>query len=284
MNDFRSSEEHEPVTWLNGYPLYAAHFVVLVFVVSMLATTLLPYVGGAAVLTWLPFESTRVLRGEVWRIFTYGFVNHASLWFVVDMFMLAAFGREIEKAFGRTKFFQLYAGLYLLSPLLFTLIGLRQPMYLQGEIGSFALFIAFAALYPNAVMLFNMLAKWVAVILVAIYTLMALDAHDGIRLISLLVTVTFALGFVRYQQGRITLPSFRMPSRGPTLRVLPDPKPAQGTGRSSGRSPAKQESMVEIDALLDKIAHSGMASLTPKERAQLEKAREDLKRRGSDRS
>jgi hypothetical protein len=34
-----------------------------------------------------------------------------------------------------------------------------------------------------------------------------------------------------------------------------------------------------LDVLLDKIAKSGMGSLTPKERAQLEKAREALMRK-----
>jgi hypothetical protein len=35
----------------------------------------------------------------------------------------------------------------------------------------------------------------------------------------------------------------------------------------------------ELDVLLDKIAKSGMGSLTPKERTQLEKAREALMRK-----
>jgi hypothetical protein len=43
--------------------------------------------------------------------------------------------------------------------------------------------------------------------------------------------------------------------------------------------------MAEIDALLDKIAHSGIASLTAAERARLDAAHQSLKRRPqSDRS
>ena len=41
--------------------------------------------------------------------------------------------------------------------------------------------------------------------------------------------------------------------------------------------------MAEVDALLDKIAQSGIASLTPKERAKLDAAREGLLKRGGDR-
>ncbi|MEO5961374.1 MAG: hypothetical protein ABIR80_19875, partial [Opitutaceae bacterium] len=85
MNVYGSSEEHQPVTYLRGYPIYAAHFVVLVFVVSMLATAILMAAGAAAVLNWLAFSSADVLRGEVWRIVTYGLVNPPSLGFAVDM-------------------------------------------------------------------------------------------------------------------------------------------------------------------------------------------------------
>ena len=42
--------------------------------------------------------------------------------------------------------------------------------------------------------------------------------------------------------------------------------------------------MAEVDALLDKIAQSGIGSLTAKERAKLESARDDLKKRGVGRS
>lgn len=258
--------------WLGGHAVYAAHFIVLVYVVSMLLTTACLALKVAAPFVWLPFSSEAVLRGEVWRIVTYSLVNPPSLWFVIDMFMIAWFGRELEKFFGRRIFFRLYLCLYLLSPLLFTLIGVWWPMQLSGETGSFALFIAFATLYPGVAFFFNILAKWLAFILVGIYTLMALASRDLPGLISLWVTVGFAHGFVRYEQGRFTLPSFTGWSRRPRLRVLPDLPP----GKTLREQKAPSKSMAEMDALLDKIARSGMASLTPKERAKLEQSRAEL--------
>lgn len=280
--DWGSSEEHQPVTWLRGYPLYAAHFIVLMFVVAMLATTVMlavPAVRGVP--GWLTFNSGQVLQGEVWRIVTYGLVNPPSLWFVIDMFLLAYFGRELEKFFGRRTFLYLYAGLYFLTPLLFTLIGLVRPMALMGESGAFAVFIAFATLYPNVTMLFNILAKWVAIVLVGIYTLMHLAANDWAGLISLWSTTAFAFGFVRFQQGSISLPKFRFPSRKPKLRVLPDPVAKKTT--LSSNSARENATMAEVDALLDKIATSGISSLTARERAKLEAAREGLMKRGAGR-
>jgi membrane associated rhomboid family serine protease len=276
MDVYGSSEEHQPVTWVRGHPIYAAHIIVAVFVASMIVTTVLMAAHLTGIFVWLPFGSAAVLRGEVWRVATYGLLNPPSLPFAVDMLMIVWFGREVERFFGRRTFLQLYAGVYLLSPLLFTLIGLWWPMNLAGETGAFALFIAFATLFPNAPMIFNVLAKWAAWILVAIFTLMALAANDWTTLVSLWATVGFAYAFVRYKQGRFALPSFRLPTRKPKLRVLPDLEPP------AAKSP-KVASMAEVDALLDKIARSGMASLTAKERAKLDAARANLLKKDSGR-
>ena len=277
MNGYDPPEDQEPVTWLRGYPIYAAHFIVLIFVISLLVTTGVSFAKHDELLSLLTFSSKQVLNGEVWRIATYGFVNKPDLWFVVEMFMIARFGRELERVFGRRSFLRLYISIYFLSPLLFTLIGRWWPMHLEGESGAFALFIAFAALYPDMPLLFNLLAKWVAVILVGIYSLMAISTRDTAQLISLWSTVGFALAYVRYEQGRLTLPSFNLPKRGPSLHVLPDPKPKKaGTPKT-----LKENSMVEVDALLDKIAATGMSSLTAKERAILDRAREELLKKES---
>ena len=280
MNEYETSDEHGPVTWLRGYPIYAAHFLVLVFIVSMLVTTAVMAFNGAALLSWLTYSSGEVLHGEVWRIFTYGLVNPPSPFFVMNMFMFIWFGRELEKTFGRRLFFLLYGGIYFLTPVLFTLLGLWVPMSAAGEPGGFALFIAFATLYPNVALFFGILAKWLAFILVAIYTLMCLAYHSWTSLISLWATTGFAFAFVRYQQGLITLPRLNLFRRGPKLRVLPDLKPEKTPAAKAERSAS---SMAEVDALLDKIVQSGISSLTAKERAKLDAARTDLLKKDSGR-
>ncbi|MEO5959083.1 MAG: DUF6576 domain-containing protein, partial [Opitutaceae bacterium] len=107
-----------------------------------------------------------------------------------------------------------------------------------------------------------------------------LSDRNVVALLSLLSTVGFAFAFVRYQQGHFTLPKFRLGGRKPNLRVLPDLPPK----KSSEPLPRRTEnSMAEVDALLDKIARSGIASLTAKERAKLDAARDDLKKKTSGR-
>lgn len=277
MSYYGSSEEHDPVTYWRGHPIYAAHFVVVVLVATMLITTILLFAGlGNTVANWVGFSSSDVLRGQVWRLISYGLWNPPSLWFAIDMLMIVWFGRELEKFFGRRKFLTLYACVYLLTPLVFTAIGKWLPNQFAGETGAFAIFIAFATLYPNVPILFTLLAKWVAIVLVAIYTLASLAYHDWTTLISLWCTTAFAFGFVRLNQGLITLPRLRMPRRKPKLRVVPGGATSSSVNSSSRATPTSPS---EIDALLDKIAQSGFASLTAKEKAKLEAARQELKKR-----
>ncbi|MCX6953279.1 MAG: rhomboid family intramembrane serine protease [Verrucomicrobia bacterium] len=278
---YSDSDEHTPVMWLRGYPIYAAHFIVVVYVVSMLVVTMLNLFGIGGMLQWLPFSSPEVLHGQVWRIFTYGLYNPPSLGFVFEMIMIAWFGRDVERAWGRRTFLWFYAAVYLITPLLFTAIGTWLPLGLAGATGAFALFIAFATLYPGALMMFNILAKWAALILVGISTLIALNYHDWSGLISLWVTSGFAYAFVRHHQGLLELPKLNLWKPKPKLRVLPD-LPAKKTEPAPSRAlPA--DSMAEVDALLDKIAKSGFASLTAKERAKLDSARAEMLKKNSPR-
>jgi hypothetical protein len=270
------SEDHQPITWLRGHPIYATHLIVLVYVVSTFATTLLRFANAESVGAWLVFSTEDIFRGQLWRYFSYGLWNPPSLNLAIDLLFFFMFGREVEKFFGRVAFLRLYAGIYFITPLLFTVIGLWRPMYLAGETGAFAVFIAFATLYPEAVLMFNVLAKWAALILVGVFSLVALSNRDLVGFLSLWTTVLFAFAFVRYHQGRFSLPRLNFGRSRPKLRVLPDPE----TERSSSK-PSRDESMAEVDTLLDKIAQSGISSLTAKERAKLDRAREELKNRGS---
>lgn len=275
MNGFGSSNEHQPVTWFGSYPVYAAHLVVAVLTVSMIFTAILQGFRADGLLHWLPFSSEAVWRGEIWRLATYGLFNPPSLWFAIDMLMIVWFGREIERFFGRVVFLRLYLCLYFLTPLLLSVVGLLRPTAMTGQTGGFALFIAFAALYPDAVMLFNLLAKWVALILVGLFSLMALAANDWVRLITLWANAGFAWAYVRAAQGRLSLPQLPVRPSRPKPRVVAPTK----TKPISATKAAESNAMAEIDALLDKIAQSGMASLTPKERARLEAARTTLRKR-----
>jgi membrane associated rhomboid family serine protease len=272
------SDEHQPVTYWRGYPIFASHLIVIVYCALMIVTAI---AGNqiASLLAWLDFRSNLVLSGQVWRLGTYGLFNYPSLSFAFDMLIIVWCGRELERSFGRRNFFLLYGGIYLVAPVVLTLVGLVRPNAFSGQPGALALFVGFATHYPGMPVFFTLLAKWAAFILVGIFTLMALAARNWTALILLWSTCGYAHLFVRHQQGRFSLPSFKLFRRQPKLRVLPDlPEKKVVTPAKSAREEA---TMAEVDALLDKIAVSGISSLTPKERAKLEAAREGLMKRGA---
>jgi hypothetical protein len=296
MSGYGSSDDHRPLFWVRGYPLFATHAIVLVLVVSMIATTSLMAFGGSAVLEAVSYASARVLGGEVWRMLTYGLVNPPSLWFAIDMVLIVWFGRELERELGRRNFLWLCLGLYLAPVLLLTLAaGFGLGTSLTGQGGGFGLFIAFATLYPGALLLFNLQAKWVALILVGIYALIGVAQRDVAGLLSLGATAGFAYACVLQLRGRplfpwrITRPAKPAAARGTAAKVIPFPTPASKPAARPVTAPTSRPAaasvpladMAEVDALLDKIAHSGIGSLTAAERARLDAAHQSLKRRSS---
>lgn len=274
MLGFNPPNEQEPVTWWRGYPIHSSALLVIIHVAAMLGTTLALAFGLQGVLNGLIFSSTAVLHGAVWQFVTYAFIHPPSLWFAVEMYLLWVFGREVERSIGRRDFFRLYIALLLLTPIVLTLYGLAQPAIYGGS-GSlhFSMFIAFAALFPGAPLIFSITAKWAAVILVAINSLQALSQRDWASLLSLWASVGLAVGFIRWTRGEFTLPSVNPFKRRPKFRVV-RPEPAESAPRRA-RKP-EETAVDDIDPLLDKIAKSGMSSLTAAERARLEKARAAL--------
>ena len=182
-------------------------------------------------------------------------------------------GREVEQFLGRRGFLRLYLCLLLIGPLVLTAAGWFMPAILFGSSTlHFGIFIAFALLYPSAGIFFGLAARWVAIILLAIYTLQGFANNDWERLIVLWTTTPFVFLFVQHARGRISLPSFSFFERKPKFTVVAPPP-------NRRRDLEADDDLESIDPLLDKIARSGMGSLTAKERARLEKAREALIRK-----
>ena len=175
--------------------------------------------------------------GRLWQVVTYAFVHSPSglIWFAIEMYMLFAFGREVERFIGRRAFIFLYLLLLCAPPLLLSVWGIWQRTGLAGSATiHFAIFIAFAAIYPNVELFLRIMAKWVALVFVAAYSLQLLAFHGWSELVVLWVSVgpglrlyrtarrwprtrlvdglDFALAIETFAQGRPA--SDRPPGRG----------------------------------------------------------------------
>jgi hypothetical protein len=182
------------------------------------------------------------------------------------------FGREVERFIGQRAYIALYALLLLVPSLVLTVWGLGQRTGLAGSLAlHFGIFVAFAAIYPAAELLLRITAKWTAVILGAIYVLQLLAYNAWTDLAVLLTSIAVGFCFVRYRGVGPELVWWenlkaRLQPK-PKFKVVPKPTPARRDDDDISES---------VDPILDKIARSGIGSLTPNERRILDRARDRL--------
>lgn len=271
-----TSDDYQPVAYMGRYPIHVTMLLVMVHVACMILSCFLLAFGGGAFLGQVSFDSAQVIsNGHFWQIATYAFVHSPSsiIWFAIEMYMLFAFGREVERFIGRRAFIGLYLLLLLVPTMLLTIWGLWQRTGLAGSaIIHFGIFIAFAAIYPNVELFLRVLAKWVALIFVAAYSLQLLAYHGWSELAVLWISLGLAYGFIQMRGAGPELAwltnwtsQFRSKR---SLRVVPPPEV---------RRVVEPEDIYDsIDPLLDKISKSGIGSLTASERRALDRARARL--------
>jgi membrane associated rhomboid family serine protease len=272
----RHSENYSPITWVGRFPIYATTLLVVLHVATMVGIAVATAITGPDS-TWLShfvFSSGTVLRNySAWQIVTYAFVNFPTVWFAVEMLLLYSFGREIERFLGRRPFLLLYSLLLLAGPVALTLLGLA-GIPSGALIGSgsvhFAVFIAFATLYPNAeMMFFRIPIKWVALVLFAIYSLAYLSGRDWTNLGVLWLDCACAVLMMR--RAGVTGASFDS-----WLPAEREEEPAPRLARRKPEALPGPDLHESIDPLLEKISRHGIGSLTKRERQRLEQARSDL--------
>lgn len=293
--------DNQPLGHLKTYPVYLITVLVAVHVVSMLAGVVLsPQFYGEA-LQFAPDTFSPLT--QPWRWITHEFVQFPTVRFLIDMYLLYSFGMQIESAFGRKVLARLYGALILLPPLLTTLAfyaGVGTPQLLAGaNLSSFSLFLGICLMNPNS-LLFGipwLPLKLVGPLLLGIGVLSYLAERDWVGLFVLLSCVLLVYKVLR---------AYGLPERFDALKeafrnALPARKAQTAASRgtvSSGRpgnkaaQPAKyyepkikpkpdlapeRKVVEEVDAILDKIARTGMDSLTSDEKAALQKASSKLK-------
>lgn len=264
----RNAGNTSPLTWIGSFPVYASTVIAAAHAVTMVLTALAMAMGAEALIQTLQFSSHSVLGNfAVWQLATYAFVHPPQILFLLEIYLLVVFGRELESFLGRRTFLGLYAALLLAPPAILTFAGLFgvSTIYSGSSALHFAVFLAFSTLYPHAEVFFGIQARWVALALLAISVLQDLAYGHMAGLFVLLVSAIIAYAGVRWIRGDWTLTDLFPVRRKPALRVV---RP------SRDEEPA--EPLASIDAILEKISRSGMSSLTARERGRLEQARSEL--------
>src|SRR5712691_5496742 len=150
-----TSDDYRPVAWMGRYPVDVTTMLVGLHVSLAILTCILVAFSSGSVLSYLIFDSAAVWSGgQVWRLITYAFIHSPSgsglLWFAIEMYMLFVFGREVERFIGRRAYIALYLVLLLLPTVALTLLRFWTPTTFDtSTVLHFAIFVAFATIYPN---------------------------------------------------------------------------------------------------------------------------------------
>ena len=270
-----TSDDYRPVAWMGRYPLDITTILVGLHVICAILIALLA-AAHTGIANYLMFDSAAVWSGgQFWRLATYAFVHVPSnlLWFAIEMYMLFFFGREVERFIGRRAYIWLYALLLLMPALVLALWGLRARTGLAGSAAlHFGVFVAFVTIYPNVQFFLRIQAKWICIILAAIGTLSALAANDWQDLVVLWWSIALAFLFIEWRGAGPELAWLNK------LKFSVRPKSKLYVVQKSSERPTVEPDDVyeSVDPILDKIAKSGIGSLTVSERRALDRARNRL--------
>ncbi len=278
-----SFHDNQPITWWKRVPIYATTILAGLMVIGLLASVFLA--SARISLEPLAFFPPQFARGYIWQLVTYPFIGMPSFFTALWILAFYSWSVEIEKYLGRARYFRL-VGLLIVAEAL--ICGLWYAAGVpERAMGSYhltaAMLIGFATLYPNVEYFGWIPLKWFAFVCITLGVLMYFPERAWPPMSQLLGVCAVCYGYIRFIQkgGIVELPNLARYFRPrPKLHALPDVEPRE----RFRREPDQDESMIEIDALLDKIATSGLDSLTTRERAKLEKAREALMKRETGKS
>ena len=119
---------------------------------------------GSGLLNLLYFNPVLIMRGQIWRLFTFVFIPNtmSPIWFLFAVFLYYSIGSALEHAWGTFKF-----NVYYLLGMIFNMLGLLivQLIFYRGTIDALgfysamyssitiylnlSLFLAYAVLYPE---------------------------------------------------------------------------------------------------------------------------------------
>lgn len=259
------SQDHQPLTWWRQQPVFLSAILALVAAGSIIVTALLGPHAAQLVFTSEAFFK----QAHLWVLLTYPLINFPSVWVVIGCFLLWRFGESVERHIGRRAFVGLLLLLLIVPPVIISLFGVTgfASIACAGIMAlEFAVFIAFATLYPTAqvCMIIITFDAWVlAAVLAGVQALERVAYRDWTGLLVLVAEIGTAYLFIQHSTGRLSLPE--LPHRAPKS-TKPGNKPAP---------PAPPT----VDQLLEKISRNGIHSLNAEERLILDKASDELRRR-----
>ncbi len=279
------------------------------FVAALGVLSFFLYALDKTLLGWFAFLPHKIVGGQIWRLALWPLLNRPDVWTAFTIFLLWLFGNQLELQFGRVRFTKFMVACIVVPAVLTTgcyyvFGGVNQSNFdslgtiaLQGiRLMELGVFIAYIAEHPGAKFFFGIPGWVIGAVVIAVDVLSFMGDRLWLALVfELLIAATSLVMLRGFGFGQsvpwiplLPLPAFVVgtsgkrnggsrssarPSKKSSKRVRRGEKGSNSTVTGpwpgSGISPASQH---EVDRILDKIASSGINSLSADERAQLEAA------------
>lgn len=230
---------------------------------------------GEAVTEYGALIPDNLIRGQIWRLLTYGALHDSNLFHLAfNMVGLWFFGRELESLWGGRKFFIFYLFGVIFSGFC-SIINIPLGTGFVPIIGAsgavYGVLFAYAALFPDRELYLYFVLRIPVRIAVLLLTLLSvaglLSAPDGIA--HLVHLGGFAAGWIFYLYGNTIVSWFdwtKKIGKGSVRTFHKSPKDSGGAKMYV----FEKKPEPTVDDILRKIHKSGMDSLTKREREILE--------------
>lgn len=242
-------------------------------ITANIAVFVLSYVVGGKFYDLFGLVSEHVLADRwVWQLVTYLFIHGSFFHLLFNLFALWMFGMPVERQYGQKGFLKYYFICGLGAAAASVALSPHSTIPVIGASGSvYGLLVAFAMLYPDAVVYLYFLIPVRAAHMAILFGLIeffagATSATPGVARFAHLGGMVTGYLYIRWWntiklrskalwRGRIwEEPTFFSPPRRQTRKSLSPPPPQEAAD------------MDEVDRVLDKILVSGIESLTAEER------------------
>ena len=127
--------------------LYVVLGTAVVYIITMIAINRNPYVDRT-LYSYLYFDRSLILRGEVWRLITYPltYANGNIMFMLISLMCYYSLGRAMENIWGTLRFNLFYFTGIVMMDIYCMIFGGQADVYYLNM----SLFLAYATLYPDA--------------------------------------------------------------------------------------------------------------------------------------
>ncbi len=256
-----------------------------VFVVQFLSNQFIP--GGLEY--WFGLHHEGLLHQlKIWQLFTYMFLHGNFFHILFNMIALWMFAGDLEMQWGSKYFIRYYlysgigAGIFIaiMNQVVYTQYG-ANPVTIGASGAIFALLLAYGMTWPNREVLLYFILPVKMKYLVIVFGLIAffgtLSSAGGtagnISHIGHLGGIISGLALIYFKTNAATSTRKGKRSQGKSGNIISQQLRKHKLKKKQNDIEKRIKAKNIIDELLEKIARSGMSSLTKEERERLEWAR-----------